>query len=244
MGTFCGRVRIMLAKLRPEPRVVDMPPVPPAPSPIDEPVAIVVPEPPEATGPSISDRFEEFREQITADLAGAREAESERLNAIEALIAAIKPAQTPITPTLIPVPGPSLAGSVLTTALTALGWTGPPSIVALVAGYWVIGAWRRRRARKASRPADPIPGTIPMLAPTATTHDEYAHQLNQVSALSGLSEVANATLGREYDHLIRKSADGSNAEKATWAESLLRSVYRSANRIHSVNPVPSEPLAS
>ncbi len=118
----------------------------------------------------------------------------------------------------------------------ALGWTGPPSVVALLAARFGLAAWRRRKARKATKP-DVQP-------PPPPTYDDYATQLAEVYALSGRSPMSDLTLGREYDQELRQAATSSDGDLARWAQELRQRVANRLQRIHNPMPTAVEPIGA
>jgi hypothetical protein len=136
---------------------------------------------------------------------------------------------------------PGLATTILPAVLAALGWTGPPSLAAIVALRLVAGLLRRRMAKRrrgdprATRPRPRRPGPL---------NDDYARQLAGVYALSGRSPISDATLGREYDEELRRAEQSSDDNLARWAQALRQRVARRFYRIHDDSPVPSEPAES
>ncbi len=125
---------------------------------------------------------------------------------------------------------------VIGAVLAALGWTGPPSIAAIVALKVLAALVRRRAARRNTSQRTANNRTTP-----AHLHDGYAEQLAGVYELSGHSAVADATLGRQYDEELRRPERSSDAVLARWAKTLRQRVARSFYRIHSASPSPAEP---
>lgn len=134
--------------------------------------------------------------------------------------------------------GPGLVEKLLPAVLVALGWTGPPAVAAVVVLRILAGLIRRRRARKAGAGGPQSPA-----APSSPLNDDYAAQLAQVFALSGRSALADATLGREYDHELRQAEQSSDAALAAWARRLRERVARRFYRIHGQPPAPAEPAS-
>ena len=73
-------------------------------------------------------------------------------------------------------------------------------------------------------------------------NDSYAAQLADVFALSGHSPTADATLGREYDKELLQAAISSDGALAAWARSLRDRVAQRFYRIHDRQPMPAEPV--
>jgi hypothetical protein len=134
-----------------------------------------------------------------------------------------------------------LVEKVLPGVLAALGWTGPPSVAAIIALRLVAGVVRRRVAKRRRRGSSNARSRTKRPRPL---NDDYAEQLARVYALSGRSPVADATLGREYDEELRRAEAGSDAALARWARTLRERVARRFYRIHDESPTPSEPPES
>jgi len=135
--------------------------------------------------------------------------------------------------------GPGLAQTVLPAVLAALGWTGPPSIAAILAMKLGIGFLRRRRSKREERGEGR--GVRGEEREARELNDDYAEQLARVYALSGRSPMADVTLGREYDEELRRAEQSSDVALARWARSLRGRVARRFYRIHDESPLPSEP---
>lgn len=258
-GTYCGRVRRFLARIlslghlpRQEPEAV---PVAPAPSPSQ-------PAQPGRDGP-----LEKIREQLDGlsgrlDDAKRQRAEGERswsqrmekLEGAVVLIAGLRERVERAEQTVggdnlrgivrevaggvLADRGPSLVEKLLPGVLAALGWTGPPSIAAIVALRLVAGIVRRRVNKRRRRGAKDGGSSSKRPKPL---NDDYAKQLAGVYALSGRSPIADVTLGREYDEELRRAEESSDAVLARWARALRERVARRFYRIHDQSPTPAEP---
>lgn len=135
--------------------------------------------------------------------------------------------------------GPGLAPTVLPAVLSALGWTCPPSIAAILAMKLGMGVLRRRRSKQEER--GERRGARGEQGEARKLNDDYAEQLARVYALSGRSPMGDVTLGREYDAELRRVEQSSDAALARWARSLRERVARRFYRIHDESPLPSEP---
>ncbi len=250
-ATYCGRIRKFLANLLPNLGVFR----PPAgKTPAIDPPQTVLPGEPE------SDRFDAIAKQLeqSAQKQTQRDAElaarMERLESMAGTLGAIRDrlqrseSQTPSSNLSLPVreavgdAAKTGASNLLATALpgllTALGWTTPPSLAAILALRVGLTVLRRRAKRKqsSSREARDRPARLKPL------NDQYAAQLNDVYALSGRSPTADATLGREYDRELREMESGADDAVSRWAHTLRRRVTDHFYRIHDQSPLPAEPL--
>lgn len=116
------------------------------------------------------------------------------------------------------------------TLLTALGWTGPPA-VATVMVLRLLQARRRRRRR-----------TSPTCNPRLPICDEYATELADLYELSGRSTAVDALLGRTYDEELQSAETCSDPTVAKFAKSVRSRVAKTANRVCSEHPPPTEPI--
>lgn len=132
----------------------------------------------------------------------------------------------------------SLLVSALPGLLTALGWTTPPSLAAILALRVGLAILRRRAERKRSSSQSPHDNP----SKWKPLNDQYAAQLNEVYALSGHSTTADATLGREYDRELCEMESGADDNLSQWAHSLRRRVADRFYRIHDETPLPAEPM--
>lgn len=124
--------------------------------------------------------------------------------------------------------------------MTALGWTGPPAIVATL-GITVLSRLLRRRVKKRLDEKQ-RGGGREIESRRQRLNDSYAQQLADVFALSGHSPVADATLGREYDEELRRAEKSSDGALASWARGLRERVAQRFYRIHDGQPMPAEPV--
>ena len=259
-GTYCGRIRKFLLRIislghlpRQETETV---PVLPAPS------------PGQPAEPGRDDPLEAIREKLdglSGQLDDAREQQargerswSQRLEKLETAVSLIAGLRERVERAeqavggdnlraivremaggLLVDRGPSLAQRILPGVLAALGWTGPPSIAAIVALRLVAGIVRRRVKKRRRRGASTGGSSAPRPQPL---NDDYAEQLAGVYALSGRSPIADATLGREYDEQLRRAEQSSDAVLARWARALRERVARKFYRIHDPSPTPAEPV--
>lgn len=134
--------------------------------------------------------------------------------------------------------GPGLAQTILPVVLAALGWTGPPSVAAILAIRLIAAILKRRRAKRRRRGSG---DTRPRPNRSKPLNDDYAEQLARVYSLSGRSPIADATLGREYDEELQRAERSSDAALSRWARALRERVARRFYRIHDESPLPSEP---
>ena len=222
-GTSCDWIRRFLAGAAspnvPSAMAMPQPDTPP----------LVDDTPPEPDVPTLTDQLGEFRDEIMATLAAVpAEAVAQLPQAFDS-----------------PVSGSPLIEPGLQILMAGLGWTGPPSILALIAGRMAFGAWRRRRARKAEKPlvptvpndgvvvdaADEFPGGIA----TIPRDDTEARQILRLSELEGRSPVHDAIVGRfafdEIANTIDRQPDGP---KADWARQFRDTLE---DRFNAVAPV-------
>jgi hypothetical protein len=132
--------------------------------------------------------------------------------------------------------GPGLLETALPALLTALGWTGPPSLAAVLALRLAAGFLRRRVKKRKQTSAG-------QGRTQRSLNDDYARQLAEVYALSGHSSTADATLGREYDEALREAAQSSDGTLSRWAKQLRERVAQRFYRIHGDSPSPAEPIS-
>ena len=165
-----------------------------------------------------------------ATVADARETGTVQLDASIASIAAIGDVDT-----LSPSAGPTLLATALPVALRALGWSAPPSILALLAARFGWAAWRRRRAGKGSvgsvkskdKQREPD-GAVADAADEFLSEigivprdDTEAKQFLRLSQLEGRSPVHDALVGRIAFDEIQNTIDHEPAgSEAVWAQSL------------------------
>lgn len=133
---------------------------------------------------------------------------------------------------------PQLLAVALPGLLTALGWSAPPSLAAILALRIGLRVLRRRTRRKRSS-QDNARASPRDLKPL---NDQYAEQLNELYALSGRSSTADATLGREYDRELRDMESAADDTTSRWAHNLRRRVADRFLRIHDDSPLPAEPV--
>jgi len=256
-ATYCGRVRSFLASLLGR----RCRPVGPPASPLIRPPVTVDPGPKApspgqtpASPPSPSaDRLEEIRRRLESHEGTLRE-RGEGLQQAIALAGELKRRIENVETTvggdrlralvreaaaeIVTQAAPSLLERVLPAALTALGWTGPPSIAVIVALRLMARARSRRRQNQAQ-------GNASRNQPRRSAlNDDYAGQLAGVFALSGHSPLADATLGREYDEQLRQAETSSDGALARWAKNLRQRVADKFYRIHSESPAPGDPVQS
>ncbi|MEN6494966.1 MAG: serine protease [Thermoguttaceae bacterium] len=132
--------------------------------------------------------------------------------------------------------GPGLLETALPALLTALGWTGPPSLAAVLALRLAAGFLRRRVKKRKQTSAG-------QGRTQRSLNDDYARQLAEVYALSGHSSTADATLGREYDEALLEAAQSSDGTLSRWAKQLRERVAQRFYRIHGDSPSPAEPIS-
>ena len=130
LGAYSNRVRVLLDEA-----IATVVP------PLSLMVPVEVADTSEDTKPAVvvDDHLDKIRVATEEDLMDVRAVESERPNAIEALIAASEHVVK------LPPVAPSLIEKALPATLAALGWTGPPSVVALLAAKFGLSWWRKRR---------------------------------------------------------------------------------------------------
>jgi hypothetical protein len=258
-GTFCGRVRRFLAGIFAPGCLPNQRPRP-APSPPGT-------SPGQPSLPGLDSYIAEIRQRLdglVGRLDDARQQQAEqqeswsgRLERIETAVNLVGGLKQRIDQTSEAVSGdnlrtvireavggivaertPGLATTLLPAVLAALGWTGPPSLAAILALRLVSGILRRRIATRRRRRNRTTRTRAKRRAPL---NDDYAKQLAGVYALSGHSPIADATLGREYDEELRRAEQSSDAALARWAQALRRRVARRFYRIHDESPLPAEP---
>ena len=251
-GTYCGRVQKFLAHLLPRRQPPTRPLVPIGPPPSEE-------TPPDG---NVLQSLRQRLDILTAGLDEAnrqsiagRQSLAARLDRIEtavAVVASLRRKIDDVAALVHETPSPGAAettaglGSVLLALLpkllAALGWTGPPSVAAIVAARLLVGAIRRRRSRAAMK----TPGSMSATpaASDSILSDDYARQLAGVFALSGRSPLADATLGREYDEELRRAEESTDGTLAAWAKKLRRRVATRFYRIHGQTPSPAEPAGT
>jgi len=258
-GTYCGRIRKFLGGIfSPQVAPQQQPDsTPPAPG----------PSPSESSPPLLADHLDKIRQRLDG-LAGEldntkrQQAEreqswAERMKKIEnavALVAGLKDrvekaeeavggdnlraVVREVAAGIITERAPGLAQTILPAVLAALGWTGPPSVAAILAIRLVAAVLKRRVVKRRPRAAART-GTRPTRS--KPLNDDYARQLARVYALSGRSPTADATLGREYDAELQRAEQSSDAALSRWARALRERVARKFYRIHDDSPLPSEP---
>ena len=245
-GTYCGRVRKFLSRILPFRR-------PPPQQPIAVPVS---PDDPGQTPLDGSGR-DDVRRRLDALAAGLLDADRRWQEERQAMLARLDGIESGVgrqaeeggrvaegAHEVLPSGGKKQGGgwgnavlAVLPGLLAALGWTGPPSVAAVLAARLAVAVIRKRRQKSAAgrRPR------LSSLRSGAALNDEYARQLADVFALSGRSPLADATLGREYDEELRRAEESSDGALAAWAKKLRSRVARRFYRIHAQQPSPAEP---
>jgi len=249
-ATYCGRIRKFLAGLLPNLGIVRPPTDTPAPN------------PPPVTPPAIpsTDQFAAIAKQLEQATQKQTERDSQlasRMNRIESVLGALDTLRDRLAPSEPMPPSPELPSparqavadaatsslsslliSALPGVLTALGWTTPPSLAAILALRIGLALLRRRMKRKraSTRGARDSPSVLKPL------NDQYAAQLNEVYALAGRSPTADATLGREYDRELREMETAADDTLARWAHNLRQRVAGRFLRIHDESPLPAEPI--
>jgi hypothetical protein len=239
-GTYCGRIRAFLARVLPLGRRPQQQPDP-------LPDALVPVERPPSSENALT-AIGRRLDDLSARLDGAdqrwdsqRQSLATRLEKIEHIGALVGSLRERIDS------GKAVAGddrgagglggvilALLPQVLAALGWTGPPSIAALLAVRLAVGLIRRKKA--AGKRGSNLPDNHVEL------NDNYARQLADVFALSGRSPLADATLGREYDEELRRAEESSDGTLAAWAKKLRSNVATRFYRIHGAAPTPAEPV--
>ena len=250
-ATYCGRIRRFLANLLPSLGTSRPPAATPPPS---------APERPTTPNAPSADRLDSIARQLeqSAQKQKGRDAElGSRLERLEKLVDTVGAIRDRLDRAQDQTPSSNLrsrareaAGDAIRTGvpqmleaalpglLTALGWSTPPSLAAILAlriGLRVL----RRRARKKRSARDNARGSPRDLKPL---NDQYAEQLNELYALSGRSSTADATLGREYDRELRDMESAADDTTSRWAHNLRRRVADRFLRIHDDSPLPAEPV--
>ena len=249
-ATYCGRIRRFLANLLPNLGTSR----PPADTP-----AISTPTQPAPLGNPPSDRFDAIASQLKQSAQKQEQRDSElasRLGRLEKVVDTIGAIRDRLDRAENETPSSTLRSQareavgdaartgiskLLATALpgllTALGWSTPPSLAAILALRIGLKILRRRTRRKRAtrRKRQDSPRTVKPL------NDQYAEQLNELYALSGRSSTADATLGREYDRELREMESAADDTTSRWAHNLRRRVADRFLRIHDDSPLPAEP---
>lgn len=190
--------------------------------------------------PIVADHLDKIRGQVADDIAATQEADNERLTGIEAAIEALAGAsrQSP-EPVIQPT---SLLKSALPGVLTALGWSGPPSIAALLALKTATWAVRRRKKKRSettpksstvkSQEPEPEPESqdgvvadaadkFPPEIGSIPRDDTEAIQFLRLSQMEGRSPVHDALVGRiAFDELQNTIDHEPAGPEAVWAQSL------------------------
>ncbi len=169
--------------------------------------------------PSVNDNFPSVGDRLGDLLAGLAE-RLDRLQEAPPIARSVAEA----------VPATSVV-SLINIAAAALGYSTPPAALMWM-GVTLLRRWRRKKS-------------VPKREQNATLaplNDNYAQQLADVFALSGHSQVADATLGREYDEELRRAEQSSNGNLAGWARDLRERVAQRFYRIHGRQPMPAEPV--
>ena len=252
-ATYCGRIRRFLANLLPglgssrPPRQPPPSSSPATPAPADE---------------RYDDRFDAIAQQLeqSAQRQSQRDTEmASRLSRLEKVVASIAAIRERLSPKQDESPSPGLRSqareavgnaartgvsklleAALPGVLTALGWSAPPSLAAILALRIGLRVLRRRRARRKRVSSRRSLRTAPTPKPL---NDKYAEQLNELYALSGRSSTADATLGREYDRELQEMESAADDTTSRWAHNLRRRVADRFLRIHDQSPLPAEPTA-
>ncbi len=250
-ATYCGRIRRFLTGLLPNQDTSPPPTAMPLPS------APARSAPPNEPSP---DRFDAIARQLeqSAQKQKGRDAElASRLGRLEEVvdtIGAIRDRldragnETPSSNVRSRARGtvgdavqngvPQVLAAALPGLLTALGWSTPPSLAAILALRIGLRILQRRARRKHSSRKD-ARASPPDLKPL---NDQYAEQLNELYALSGRSPTSDATLGREYDRELRDMESAADDTTSRWAHNLRRRVADRFLRIHDDSPLPAEPM--
>lgn len=251
-ATYCGRIRKFLAGLLPNRAIVQ---TPPPQTPATNPPLLSPPNQPS------TDQLDAITKQLEQATQKQTERDSQlasRMNRIESVLGALDTLRDRLAPSEPVPPSPELPSparqavadaaanslsslliSALPGVLTALGWTTPPSLAAILALRLGLALLRRRMKRKraSTRGARDSPAALKPL------NDQYAAQLNEVYALAGRSPTADATLGREYDRELREMETAADDTLARWAHNLRHRVAGRFLRIHDESPLPAEPIA-
>ena len=276
-ATYCGRIRRFLANLLPglgsSNALANKPPA-------------LNPTPPTPTDNQFADRFETIARQLEQSAQQQKNRDTElgsRLERLEKLVGTIgairdrldsienSPAASDLRSKARETVGDAartgiskLLTAALPGLLTALGWSTPPSLAAILALRIGLRVLRRRRVRRKrfSRRRSPRakrsptrakpdtqldPRTCEQAAHESKTrtlrplNDQYAEQLNELYTLSGRSPTADATLGREYDRELREMESAADDTTSRWAHNLRQRVADRFLRIHDQSPLPAEP---
>lgn len=251
-GTYCGRIRKFLAAILARFRSA---PQPTAPN-LNVPETPLLPVRPPLVGSQI-DQLRQRLENLGGELQSTRQrldhqeqSLGERLERIAGLMTGLKDRLEQAEATVgegnlralvrevaggIAVDhAPGLFETALPALLTALGWTGPPSLALILALRLGTRILRRRLQARKQASSEP--------SKRRSLNDDYAKQLADVYALSGHSQVADATLGREYDEALRQAEQSSDGTLARWARQVRERVAERFYRIHGESPSPAEPV--
>lgn len=241
-ATYCGRVRKFLTALLARLRSLVRPPVQEESPPL-APLLPVRPPPRDDAAdshrppsndqePSLGRRLEKV-EKLVALVAGLKD----RLERAEATVGEhnLRAIAKEVAVGVLADRAPGWLDKALPALLAALGWTGPPSLVAILAMRVGVAILRRRLQKRLNVKRTAAKDDRRPL------QDDYARQLAEVYALSGRSPTADATLGREYDQELRQAEESSDATLARWARQLRQRVADRFYRIHDPSPIPAEP---
>ena len=223
-GTYCGRIRRFLSRLKELPGQALNP--------------ISQPDSRESTGrpaqlaelirklTSLSDRVESIGQKI-----GPIREKLDRLEQMGEKVGTIKSSSA------------ISIGLLSQLGLAGLGAVGIWLAIRLVFRF----AKRRRREKKCSARLVNS-SNIDISGPKSVkksgdfrANDSYAKELAELFSLSGRSQLGDATLGRGYDEALREAEASSDPVLANWAGRLRRKVADQYRRIHDDNPLPAEP---
>ncbi len=250
-GTYCGRIRIILARLLGA--AAESGPMPHQPGPVAPHVQRpVVPirregDSHSSDGKGLSEIVGVLRQRLDGLETRLRGTDlGEKARAVARDVAGDEAGR--IIEEFLAQRGETAVASWVPGLMAALGWTGPPAIAATV-GITVLGRLLRRRVRKRLK-GKQHGGTETRRRERdnggemkrAGLNDAYAAQLADVFALSGHSRTADATLGREYDEELRRAQKSSDGALASWARDLRERVAQRFYRIHDGRPMPAEPV--
>jgi len=255
-GTYCGRIRKFLAQL-----LGAGPALPAQPLPGNDPwgPGAALPPPQGEPAGGISHRLAQLSGELAdtqAQLDELRRSSGQRIERIEKSLgmaaelkdrvekteAAVKrdslrPMIRELLADFAVEHGPGLVETVLPSVLSALGWTGPPSVAVLLAARVLMGVVRRRIQRRRGTAGKSRKAEEPSLQENL----EQVKQLVQLLAGKGSSPLADAVRGQAYDRALGRAEQSGDSLLAEWARRLRQRV---ASRLAGIRRRPAAPSPS